>query len=85
MSGFSAPLRKDQAINRGGGIALYVANHLSCARRFVMCWASCHMLGKITINRFKILCACWLQATKSNVGTIFHVRKSLFGQRTNHG
>jgi hypothetical protein len=33
MSGFSAPLRKDQISSRGGGVSFYVVDHLPFVRR----------------------------------------------------
>ena len=57
MSGFSAPLRKARTTNRGGGVALYVADHLSFVRRFDLEFLSTEILWSEIINRFKILCA----------------------------
>ena len=34
IPGYYAPLRKDRVFGRGGGVALYIASHMSFARRF---------------------------------------------------
>ena len=57
ISGYNAPLRKDRLTSRGGGVALYVGEHLQAIRRLdfesnanELLWAD------IKVSCFKLLC-----------------------------
>jgi hypothetical protein len=57
MTGFSAPLRKDRISSRGGGVSLYVADHLPFVRLLDLESPFTELLwAEIAVNRVKILC-----------------------------
>ena len=57
ISGYNSPLRNDRVGYRGGGVAMYIANHLPYARRCKYEHAGIELLWvEITLNKSKVLC-----------------------------
>ena len=68
ISGYNSPLRNDRVGYRGGGVAMYIANHLPYARKCEYEHAGIELLWvEIMLNKSKVLCGVCYRPPNSNV------------------
>ena len=68
ISGYNIPLRTDRVGYRGGGVAMYIANHLPYARKCEYEHAGIELLWvEITLNKSKVLCGVCYRPPNSNI------------------